>query len=231
MVGSALERSTRHERSMPLAGSHPPQPPFFAYRSSPSRCSGSETSDEMLVRRARSGDRAAAGALVRRYEDRIFALALAKLRSREDAEDVTQEVFVKAFAALERFRGGCAFYTWLYQIALNRCMDVQRRRQRKPSPLSLADPFLQEPGREPVDASCDRDPYSGAVREEVCGAVQAAIDSLPERLRLAVILHDLEGMTEREVGALLGCPAGTIKSRLHRARGLLRNELAGWAAG
>src|SRR5262249_52904225 len=143
-----------------------------------------EVPDDALVGRARAGDRQAAAALARRYQDRIFSLALARLRSREDAEDVTQEVFVKAFAALESFRGGCAFYTWLYQIALHRCMDVQRRRQRKPSPLSLADPLLQEPGREPVDACSDRDPFHGATRQQLCGAVRTAIASLPERLRL-----------------------------------------------
>jgi RNA polymerase sigma-70 factor (ECF subfamily) len=154
---------------------------------------------------------------------------LARLGGQEEAEDVTQEAFVKAFTRLDQYRGGGAFYTWLYRIALNGCADHLRRRQRRLPALSLADPLLQEPDREPEAAGPDADPARAAARRELARAVQAAVAALPEPLRLPVLLHDLQGLTEREVGVRLGCPEGTVKSRLHRARRRLREDLAAWA--
>lgn len=187
--------------------------------------------DAVLVEAAQAGDAGAGAELLGRYRGRVHLYALRQLGQREEALDVTQEVLLKAWAGLGRFRSGCAFATWIHRIAVNCCLDRLRSRQRAPQPLSLEALLEAEPEHELPDGRPGCDPHAAAAGRELDRAVHAAVDALPEGLRHAVTLHALEGLSEREVSDRLGCPPGTVKSRLYRARGLLRANLSPWVAG
>jgi RNA polymerase sigma-70 factor (ECF subfamily) len=182
------------------------------------------TSDDALVARVRSGDRDAFALLVSRYQDRVYSIAHGFVRDPDDALDLVQDTFVKAFQALPRFRGGSSFYTWLYRIAVNNCKDFLRRRAVRPA-VSLEDERLQDVGFEPVSADPHADPLGMAERKELCAAVRAAVAMLPEKLRIAVVLHDIEGIPQQEVAEILKCPLGTVKSHVFRGRNRLRKLL------
>lgn len=180
--------------------------------------------DDVLVARARAGDRDAFALLVTRYQDRVHSITRAFVREPDDALDLVQETFVKAFQGLPRFRGGSSFYTWLYRIAVNNCKDFLRRRAVRPS-ISLEEELLQDAGSEPASHHPHADPAGMAEREELCAVVQAAVAMLPEKLRLAIVLHDIEGVPQREVAEILKCPVGTVKSHVFRGRRQLRKLL------
>lgn len=181
--------------------------------------------DSVLVRAVKGGDREAFTELVRRYQDRIYTIVYGQLQSREDALDLTQEVFVKAHRRLPDFREDSVFYTWLYRIAVNTCIDFARRRQRTQEPFSLDADLLGEAGYEPVDERASIDPERRLVNKELGARLRMAIQSLPDALRLAVILHDIEGLPQKEIAVIMGCPLGTVKSRIQRGRYELRDRL------
>jgi RNA polymerase sigma-70 factor (ECF subfamily) len=181
--------------------------------------------DALLVREAKAGNSAAFGELVRRYQDKIYTIVFSQLSSREDALDLTQEVFLKAHRRLPDFREDCVFYTWLYRIAVNSCIDFARRRRRAQEPFSLEGEVLSQAGYEPVDERAGADPERSLVNKELGGLLRAAILALQEPLRLAVILHDVEGLPQKEIAAIMGCPLGTAKSRIQRGRYELRDRL------
>ena len=187
--------------------------------------------DNILVREAKAGDQAAFGELVRRYQDRIYTIVLGQLLSREDALDLTQEVFLKAHRRLADFREDCVFYTWLYRIAINSCIDFARRRRRQQEPFSLEGEVLSEAGYEPVDERVGADPERFLVNKELGALLRNAVQALPEPLRLAVILHDIEGLPQKDIADIMGCPLGTVKSRIQRGRYELRDRLRGYLNG
>jgi len=184
-----------------------------------------ELPDALLVREAKAGDSDAFGELIRRYQDRIYTIVFSQLSSREDALDLTQEVFLKAHRRLPDFREDCVFYTWLYRIAVNSCIDFARRRRRAQEPFSLESEVLVQAGYEPVDERAQADPERALVNKELGALLRAAIQTLPRSLRLAVILHDVEGLPQKEIAAIMGCPLGTAKSRIQRGRYELRDRL------
>jgi RNA polymerase sigma-70 factor, ECF subfamily len=184
-----------------------------------------ELPDALLVREAKIGSSPAYAELTGRYQDRIFTLVLGQIQSREDAIDLTQEIFVRAHRKLESFREDSLFYTWLYRIALNACIDFRRRRGRTPEPFSLDADLRVEMGYEPSDERATSNPEMALENKELGRYLRDCIQALPEVLRLAVILHDIEGLPQKEIARILGCPLGTVKSRIQRGRYELREKL------
>ncbi|ADU50535.1 RNA polymerase, sigma-24 subunit, ECF subfamily [Thermaerobacter marianensis DSM 12885] len=186
-------------------------------------------SDEALVQRAREGDLDAFTALVERYQVAVYNLCLRLTNQPADAADAAQEVFLRVYTNLRRFQGRGPFRSWVYRIAVNTCRDELRRRRRRPVP-ALAPPG---PDAHPLPAGDDGDPARAVVGREVQAAIQDALGRLPEVFRTVVVLRDVEGLSYEEVAAVLGVSIGTVKSRVHRGRVMLRDWLAaaGWLAG
>ena len=185
-----------------------------------------DTADLLLVERCKQDDLDAYEALAARYRNRIQNYVARYSGCAADAEDLTQEVFIKAYLAIKKFRGQCSFQTWLYQIANNVCVDRFRRVKRERIAYTLDDPVGTEEGevgREIPDTA--RGPEELAQSREVRDQVQKALTQLSEKLRPVVILHDLEGMRYEEIAEILKIPVGTVKSRLFNARMELRNKL------
>lgn len=184
----------------------------------------------LLHRRARSiGRDRTFEDLVREHKDRIYGYLCRLTNNSPDAEDLAQDVFVRAFQSLGAFRHDAAVDTWLYRIATNLVIDRARRQRRAPQWLPLGgDPEAEEPGWEPADASREADPQATAQVGELQQVVQRAIRTLPVKLRVVVVLHDLEGLSYEAVAETLGCPVGTVKSRLFNARTALRRKLSSY---
>jgi RNA polymerase sigma-70 factor (ECF subfamily) len=187
-----------------------------------------QPSDRYLVLQAKVGDARAFGELVERYQDRLYGLVYGMVGNAEDALDVAQDVFLKAYGRISQFREDAVFYTWLYRIAVNACIDFSRRRKRNPDPYSLQDTLLGESGFEPVAENVYQDPFRSLVNGELGERMRMAVAALSPVLRGAFILHDLEGLSQQEVAEVLGCPLGTAKSRIQRARMELRERLRGF---
>ena len=182
--------------------------------------------DEELIARVLAGDDASYGTLVTRYRDYVYTIAVRIVGSDEDAEDVAQEAFVRAYRALPRFRGDSKFSSWLYRIATNRALTHLKRRRRRADAVDI------ESGSH-VEAVVIDDGRSEAMSpelrvrdEEFRRAVRSAVLELPEQYRVVVTLFYLEERSYKEVVATLGIPMGTLKTHLHRARALLRDILA-----
>jgi RNA polymerase sigma-70 factor (ECF subfamily) len=188
--------------------------------------------DEELVRRAQGGERAAFDELVIRYKDRIYNLCFQKLGDAEEASDAAQEAFVKAFRAIGGFEGKAKFFTWIFRIAVN-CAFTRRRkraRERGAAPLSLDqargggdDGGDERAGFDAPDVRAE--PAELALQAERARTIQEAIASLDEDHHRIVLLRDVEGLAYEEIAAILDCPVGSVKSRLHRARLVLRERL------
>lgn len=183
-------------------------------------------SDEDLVERTKAGDPAAFEALVTRYQRAVFNLAYRYTGNREDASDLAQEIFVRAFQSVKGFRRESTFRTWLYQIATNLCRDDRRRRLGRAS-ISLDEVISTEQGevdRELEDWS--RSPETIVESRLDSEAIQQLLNELPREYRLAVILRDIEGFSYDEIAAILRCSKGTVRSRLNRGRNLLQKKIA-----
>jgi len=177
-----------------------------------------EQSDLSLVQLAQRGDAGAFDALVRRYQHKVVKLVLRYVRDPAEAEDIAQEAFIKAYRALPRFRGDSAFYTWLYRIAINTAKNVLASRGR--SPIQYEVDRSDDDDHHDVVANL-RDtatPEALALTEEIRSIVTCAIDALPEDLRTAIQLRELEGLSYEEIAAAMECPVGTVRSRIFRAR-------------
>jgi RNA polymerase sigma-70 factor (ECF subfamily) len=181
--------------------------------------------DTNLVRQALEGSTGAYSELVRRYQDRIYSVIAGMVADPEDALDLTQETFIKGYTALSSFRQEAGFYTWLYQIAVNRCIDFSRKRKRRQPPALLEECLQHDPRLEPQDTSPSRDPERAAMNLHLRAAIHAALRKLPEPFRTAVILRDMEGLAQEEIATIMRCPLGTAKTRIHRGRALLRDAL------
>ena len=201
-----------------------------------------EESDLSLVQRAQRGESGAFDALVRRYQHKVVKLVMRYVRNPTEAEDIAQDAFIKAYRALSRFRGDSAFYTWLYRIAINTAKNSLAARARNPVQLDSSGSGDEDrPGLE-ERMSDTATPEALALTEEIRATVSAAIDRLPEDLRTAIMLRELEGLSYEEIAKTMDCPVGTVRSRIFRAReavderlreifdgGLGRGEVIGWA--
>jgi RNA polymerase sigma-70 factor (ECF subfamily) len=178
---------------------------------------GTEQSDLELVRRAQRNERGAFDLLVLKYQHKVIKLVARLLRDPAEAEDVAQEAFVKAYRALGSFRGDSAFYTWLYRIAVNTARNAIASRQRRPLDYE-AD--LSEGEQNSVAARLKHNdtPEAAALSEEIRLTVNQAIEQLPEDLRTAIVLREIEGLSYEEIAATMDCPVGTVRSRIFRAR-------------
>jgi RNA polymerase sigma-70 factor, ECF subfamily len=184
-------------------------------------------SDWELVQRAQAGDREAFRELVERYQRKIAALALGMLRNREDALDIVQETFTKAYQSLDRFKGDSAFYTWIYRIAHNLCIDHQRRTAKQPYlSLDATEPAEASPPPTPDGAPTDQ-PFARARDAEIARRLNEAIQELTPDHRAVILLRELEGLSYEEISQVLECPKGTVMSRLHYARRQLQARLKG----
>ena len=169
----------------------------------------------LLVARAKAGEPLAFDALVRRYRKRIFALALHLSGSESDADDIVQDVFVRAFRALDRFEGRSEFFTWVYRLTLNRSLDARRARvRRSESSIDEADPRIERA----LEVEAPNDPRRAAELRETYVRVLRALDALPPDMRATVVLVALQGLSNAEAAVVLGCSRGTIGWRLHEGR-------------
>jgi len=181
-------------------------------------------SDRDLVDRARQGDVEAFGQIVRRHQQRILRLALHMLRSRSEAEDVTQETFIRAYQALARFDGRSEPYTWLYRIAVNLALNTIRSRKTARNAGDTNDPRLDAFMVETHPDSAN--PSASAAQRQQYKALCEGIDALSDTLRTTLILVCVDGLSHEEAAAVLGAPEGTIAWRVHEARRKLREFLA-----
>ncbi len=178
--------------------------------------------EQQHIARAQRGDLAAFNLLVEQYERLVFAVSFRLLRDRQQAEDVTQETFIRAYSSIRQYHGG-SFRAWLTRIATNRCYDVLRSLQRRPAASLDAQVVEQEPqwSVEPVPD----DPERVAMRWELGRRLELALDLLPEDQRLVVLLYDVHGYAYEEIAEIASVSLGTVKSRLSRARARLRDTL------
>jgi len=174
-----------------------------------------------LVKAAQEGDRWAFDELTRRYRDRIFALALHLTGSRSDADDIAQEVFLRAYKQLNTFEGRSEFFTWVYRIAVNRSLNCRRdRKVRRASDLD--DPRVQAA----IAVDAYGDPRRAAELRQTYTRLMQALDQLSPTLRSTVVLVSLQGMSHDEAAVILNCPVGTVAWRMHEARGQLQEAMA-----
>ena len=178
--------------------------------------------DEELVARSRSGDADSFNQLISRWERPIYALAYRVIGREEDARDVTQETFLRAFRGLSAFKGQAKFSSWLYRIALNLCRDWIRRKKRSPMAILPEDVDLEDLASDTGPTETVEDLVS---RRELSELVEAAMARLPEEQRTAIILKEYHGMTFQEIADLQGCPLSTVKTRLYQGLSVLRREL------
>lgn len=176
-----------------------------------------EADDPELVARAQSGDEPAFEELVRRYRNDVFGLSFHYLRNREEAWDISQDVFIKAYRSLKRFRGDSGFKTWLLRITANHCKDYFKKRR-------LATVSMDALPTQDFFAGSS-DPAKRLRDEELGQAIQAALDGLPAKHRLAFVLREFEDLSYNDMAEVMNCSVGTVMSRLHHARKKLQNKL------
>nr|WP_269813972.1 RNA polymerase sigma factor RpoE [Rhodoferax ferrireducens] len=182
---------------------------------------GKTDSDVMLVERAVAGDQRAYELLVIKYQRRIQRLIGRMVRDVDLVEDIAQETFIRAYRALHQFRGDAQFYTWLYRIAVNTAKKFLLELKRDPT-VSESSFKLDEDGDETYHArsepTADETPESVLAAKEIAAAVNAALEALPEDLRQALTLREIEGLSYEDISEVMNCPIGTVRSRIFRAR-------------
>lgn len=183
-----------------------------------------KSADQLLVERVQRGDKTAFDALVRKYQHKIVKLVSRYVYEPAEAQDIAQETFIKAYRALPRFRGDSAFYTWIYRIAINTAKNYLVANSRRPvdQQLDLQDPEQYEMNARLKDVDT---PESMLLTDEIQATVEGAIQELPEELRTAIVLRELEGMSYEEIAAAMDCPVGTVRSRIFRAREAISERL------
>jgi len=185
---------------------------------------GENNTDQQLVELVQRGDSKAFDLLVLKYQQRIVSLVSRFVRNQADALDVTQDAFIKAYRALPNFRGESAFYTWLYRIAVNTAKNylVSQSRRNANNEIDIADIEQYEGENALKDYST---PENLLLRDEIEATVLKSIEELPEDLRVAITLREVEGMSYEDIAAAMDCPIGTVRSRIFRAREAIDKEL------
>jgi RNA polymerase sigma-70 factor, ECF subfamily len=183
-----------------------------------------DETDQELVRRVQRGERGAFDLLVRKYQHKVLKLVSRFVSDFSEAEDVAQEAFIKAYRALPSFRGDSAFYTWLYRIAINTAKNALVSNRRRPIDFDLD---LQDPDQYDKQSLLKESdtPEGVALTEEIRTTVEKAIEQLPEDLRTAIVLRELEGLSYEEIAEAMDCPVGTVRSRIFRAREAIDKRL------
>jgi RNA polymerase sigma-70 factor (ECF subfamily) len=181
--------------------------------------------DWQLVERVQRGDKRAFDLLVAKYQRKLFRLLSRLIRDPAEIEDVAQEAFIKAYRALPNFRGESAFYTWLYRIAINTAKNYLVAQGRRPPTQSETDIEDAENFEDGDSLRTEDTPDRMLLSKQVAEAVNRAIERLPEELRTAIVLRELEGLSYEEIAASMNCPIGTVRSRIFRAREAVAEEL------
>jgi RNA polymerase sigma-70 factor (ECF subfamily) len=186
---------------------------------------GDREVDQQLVERAQRGDKRAFELLVLKYQRKLGRLLSRFVRDPAEVEDVTQEAFIKAYRALPSFRGDSAFYTWLYRIGINTAKNYLVALGRR-APTSTGFDSEEAEGFEDADQLRDSStPESELEGKEIAATVNRAMDALPQDLRTAITLREIEGLTYEEIANVMNCPVGTVRSRIFRARDAIAAEL------
>ena len=181
--------------------------------------------DQQLVERAQHGDKRAFGLLVEKYQRRLARLLSRLVRDPAEVEDVTQEAFIKAYRALPNFRGDSAFYTWLYRIGINTAKNYLMAAGRR-APTSTSTDAEEAEGMENAEQLRDiNTPESLLLSREIGNTVNATMEALPEELRTAIQLREMEGMSYEDIAQIMNCPIGTVRSRIFRAREAIAEQL------
>lgn len=185
-------------------------------------------SDEELVKKSLQGDTEAFDELVLRYQNKIYTLSFRYMGNEDDAYDMAQEAFIKAYRSLRSFKGDSTFGTWMYRITTNVCLDELRRRKRRIIPLSLDEPLATREGDEVEKEIADPSPAADIIYEqkEFSQYIQAVLNQIKPEHKTTIILRDMMELTYEEIAEVLNCSVGTVKSRLSRARNILRKKLA-----
>lgn len=176
-----------------------------------------ESTDKELVKRVQKGDKGAFDLLVLKYEHKIVNLVMRYVRDPETALDISQEAFIKAYRALPRFRGDSAFYTWLYRIAVNTAKNHLAAQRRRPTDIELDLQDSEQYGLHAKLKETDT-PEAVTLSHELQETLERAIQALPDDLRTAIVLRELDGMSYEEIAETMDCPVGTVRSRIFRAR-------------
>jgi len=186
---------------------------------------GDREADQILVERVQRGDKQAFGLLVSKYQRRLMRLISRLVRDPAEVEDVAQEAFIKAYRALPGFRGESAFYTWLYRIGINAAKNYLAAKGRRAPTTSE---FDSEEAENFDDGEQLRDintPDRLLMSKQIGATVNAAMDALPEDLREAIVLREIDGMSYEEIAQIMDCPIGTVRSRIFRAREAISEKL------
>lgn len=186
----------------------------------PKDAASAEDSDLLLVERANAGDQRAFGLLVLKYQRRVQRLIARMVRDVDLVDDIAQETFIRAYRALHQFRGDAQFYTWLYRIAVNTAKKALLQLKRD---LTVSESFLSkdeddETSWQKNEPTSEETPETVFAAKEIAAVVNAAMEALPEDLRLAVTLREIEGLSYDEIALAMDCPIGTVRSRIFRAR-------------
>src|SRR3990170_6315413 len=180
--------------------------------------------DEDIVRASLAGDEGAFRDLMERYKRRAFGVALGIVGDADDAQDVVQDAFVKAYYKLRDFRFGSNFYTWFYRLLVNRAIDRWRKTSRTPT-VSFDDAWVSGETSEPATMVVPKTPEELAGNRELAAGISRAIAGLPEYHRTVILLREVEGLAYEEIARILDCSVGTVMSRLHYARAKLKESL------
>jgi RNA polymerase sigma-70 factor (ECF subfamily) len=180
-----------------------------------------ELSDWELVQKCQSGEMGAFQDLVSKYHQKVYTVILGLLRNPDDAMEVAQETFFRAYRKIKSFHGGASFYTWLYRIAVNIAIDAQRKQKRNPLDFrETMDGVLEEQNE------VAKDPFSDVHDKELRERLIKAINDLTPEHRAVIILRTIEGLSYKDIGEIMGCSEGTVMSRLHYARKKLQHKLS-----
>ncbi len=185
---------------------------------------GDVVTDKQLVEKVQRGDKRAFDLLVLKYQHKIIKLVSRYVRDSNEAMDVTQEAFLKAYRALPNFRGESAFYTWLYRIAINTAKNYLVTLSRRPSEVDISNEENEQFELESILKDYDT-PESLVLTEEIQETIVATIEQLPEDLRMAITLREVEGLSYEEIAEVMSCPIGTVRSRIFRAREAIDQHL------
>lgn len=181
--------------------------------------------DLQLVERVRQGDQRAFGILVEKYQRKLIRLLSRMVRDQHEIEDIAQEAFIKAYRALPQFRGEAAFYTWLYRIAVNTAKNYLSSRGRAMQTVSDQAMNDDDEPDERLVAQEIGNPETELLSKQVAIAINQAVDALPEELRQAITLREIEGLSYEEIAETMACPIGTVRSRIFRAREAISAKL------
>lgn len=180
--------------------------------------SSDKDEDLLIVQRVQAGDKLAFNLLVTKYHRRVGRLLTRMVRNQEDIEDVVQETFIKAYRAIGNFRGDSAFYTWIYRIAINTAKNLLVTQGRRPSTLKESNDGDNETFEDNAALSNIDTPESLYQTKQIGEAVNEAMAALPEELRSAIVMREIDGLSYEEIAAAMDCPIGTVRSRIFRAR-------------